>query len=172
MKLYNVFNLYVIKKENIYFICKKDYHKDTYIEFFTKDKIKVKDKNDVKLLSDYYTLFVIMNYKTKQPLMLTRKQILLKYIEINEKVIDKKENYNKRIDGILNNIDSSLNDFKLLVEKDPNSAKIMSMEEIKSVLDDSDYCKEVIIRMWETYVDSKKDSIDIPIKNVKQLKKK
>lgn len=87
-KLYSVFELYVVKvnrgnNTNQYFICTKDKFREEYIEIFTKTKIKVDNKLNIEDLSNYYSLLSICDFKTKKPLMLTEKELLYKYNEIN-----------------------------------------------------------------------------------------
>lgn len=91
MKLYSVLNLYVIKVKDTYFICHKSSKDNIYIEFFTREKIVVKNQNDIESLKKYYSLLGVIDFKTKESLRLTKKQILLKYLEINDKVVKKKE---------------------------------------------------------------------------------
>ena len=91
MKKYSVFDFYVVKVEKgdnkFYFIC-KFYAQNTYKEIFTKEKICVKDKSYVERLSDYYSPIAICSYNkeklSSKPLMLSRKDLLYKYIEINK----------------------------------------------------------------------------------------
>ena len=88
MKKYNVFELSVgrISRGNgtyQYFICKQDSIKTVYTEIFTDDKIVITDPLDVEPLSNYYSLLAVCNWKTKKPLMLTKKELLQKYNEIN-----------------------------------------------------------------------------------------
>ena len=131
MKLYSVFSLFVVKVKNNYFICREAFKDNVYIEFFTKEKITVKDENDVECLSKYYSLLEVMDYETSEVLMLNKKQILLKYLEINDKTIEKKE--------------------KITYEPKDKYG--------------------LMIDAWQDYVNNSKDEIDIPIYNVKELKK-
>ena len=55
MKSYSVFSLYVVKRDEHKFICKKS-NSDTYREFFTKEKIKIEDLNQVETLSNNYPI--------------------------------------------------------------------------------------------------------------------
>ena len=79
MKLYSVFDLYVVEKCNHKFICKKS-NSGAYREFFTKEKIKIEDLREVKPLSNYYPILSMI-----KPLKLNNDEILNKYIEINQK---------------------------------------------------------------------------------------
>jgi len=88
MKKYSVFELSVIKVSRHndtyqYFICKQDIVTKAYTEIFTNDKIEITDPLDVEPLSNYYSTLSICNWKTKRPLMLTKKELLKKYNEIN-----------------------------------------------------------------------------------------
>ena len=84
MKLYSVFRLFVVEKNKIKFICTEK-NKGEYIEFFTKEKLKVDDNTKVESLSNYYSILEVANYENFKPLRINKKSILLKYIEINEK---------------------------------------------------------------------------------------
>lgn len=143
MKLYSVFSLYVVKKDDVKFICRKKNNKK-YIEFLTNKKMKIKDEKEIESLSDYFSLLEVMNYQTFEPLMLTKDGILLKYIEINEKVVDKTDYYNANIDNILQEIDERSTQFKKLQEKDPERAKMIAENVLKNVgiLDDNNQVKE------------------------------
>lgn len=120
MKLYNVFELFVITKAEHKFICKKT-TSELYKEIFTKEKIKIDNIDQVEPLSNYYPLLSAM-----KPEKLSKDQLLKKYIKINQKEIDKEK---EKLDSF-------------------------------------------IIDAWEDYVDSQKDKIDMPIINVKELKRK
>lgn len=90
MKKYSVFSLYVIKIEKDhevqYFICKRNDRTNTYIEVFTNEKITIEDKNCVEPLSNYYSILALRKYPAGKPLMLDKKDLLRKYLEINREV--------------------------------------------------------------------------------------
>lgn len=90
MKTYNVYTLKVVKVgtgDNVrYLICKYNELTNTYIEVLTNEKLKVSDKNCVEPLSTYYSILSQCNYKTGEPLMLDKKSLLQKYIDINSKM--------------------------------------------------------------------------------------
>jgi len=87
MKKYSVYSLYVVKiqndKDTHCFICKLNELTDTYVEIFTNEKIKVVNNSSVEPLSNYYSILEQCNYKTGKPLMLSKKDLLRKYITIN-----------------------------------------------------------------------------------------
>lgn len=98
MTKYNVFDLWVIKAKEYYFICEKEYN-NSYREIFTKEKIKAVETCDILPLYDYYYPFV---YENNKPLMLSEKALLIKYAYINSPYIEKekeklKYNYKERI---------------------------------------------------------------------------
>ena len=95
MKKHSVFSLCVVKKGDIYFICKYTNLVDTYEEFFTKELIVEKNKKNIEGLSEYYSLLGVKNYKTGKPLMLSKQDILEKYIEINKIEREKTEETKK-----------------------------------------------------------------------------
>ena len=92
MKLYSVFTLFVIQKDNKKFICKKWGEENTFVEFFTKEKFVVADESELELLCNYYSPLEVANYKSMEPLMLSKKDILRAYIWLNDKELDKKNN--------------------------------------------------------------------------------
>ena len=145
MKKYNVFSLYVIEKEEHKFICEKISDKE-YKEVLTKEKLLLEEKNKVKSLTDYYSIFEIAvfdkNLEVDKVLVLSKKDILLKYIEINEKTMDKESNPPYRV-----------------IPFDKNLTE--------------EQMKDVMIDMWQTDVESKKDDMpDIPIISAKELQKR
>lgn len=83
MKKYSVFNLFVVKVDKIKFICEFIPSKQEYREILTSRKISLKNNYTVEKLSDYYSTLVTMRYKTREPLMLAKDDILRKYLEIN-----------------------------------------------------------------------------------------
>lgn len=95
MKKYSVYSLFVIQvgtgKQARYFICEQPIlFSNVYREIFTKQKIKVDNEFFVKRLSDFYSILERCNYSTGEVLMLTKKQLLLKYIEINNYYTEKR----------------------------------------------------------------------------------
>lgn len=127
MKKYNVIDLYVIEKKKNKFICER-YYENEYIEVLTKEKIKVNNEK-VERLIEYYSILERICLDSKKPLLLTKKDVLLKYLQINK--IQKEEKIDKKV-------------------KDMN----------------------VMIGMWQDYVESVKDNMpDIPIINAKELNK-
>ena len=88
MKKYSVFDLSVVKVNRgngtyQYFICKQNIITKAYIEIFTNTNIDVVDPFDVEPLSNYYSVFAAYNYGMHKPLMLTKKDLLKRYNEIN-----------------------------------------------------------------------------------------
>lgn len=87
MKKYNVNNLKVVRvngcSNSIYFICKYNKMTDTYIEILTNEKFKIYDKECIESLSNYYSNSLLSNGETEKNLMVDRRSILQKYIEIN-----------------------------------------------------------------------------------------
>lgn len=90
MKRYSVYALKVVKvgtgDNTRYLICKYNELTDTYIEVLTNEKLKVSDKTCVEPLSNYYSILSQCNYTTGQPLMLDKKALLQKYIDINSEL--------------------------------------------------------------------------------------
>jgi len=90
MKRYSVYALKVVKvgtgDNTRYLICKYNELTDTYIEVLTNEKLMVSDKTCVEPLSNYYSILSQCNYTTGQPLMLDKKALLQKYIDINSEL--------------------------------------------------------------------------------------
>lgn len=86
MKKYSLYDLKVImvvsSDSTRYLICKYNYFSDTYVEIFTGEKIKDSDISCVELLSDYYSISE-EEYTADRPLVLDKKELLKKYIDIN-----------------------------------------------------------------------------------------
>ena len=89
MKLYNVFSLYVITIDGQKYICEEISKGKVYKEVLTKRKINLNGKMRLQGLSDYYSLFEAFNFSTREALVLTKTDILNKYININ--IIENKE---------------------------------------------------------------------------------
>lgn len=88
MKKYNVYDLKVIKigsGDNIYnLICNYDEFTDTYVEIFTNEKIKISDRTSIVPLSSYYySLVEKWDYVSRKPLLVNKRDLLKKYIDIN-----------------------------------------------------------------------------------------
>jgi len=140
LKKYNIIDLYVIEKNNHKFICEYLLENE-YIEVLTREKIRIDNKVKIERLVKYCSILEKICLDSKKPLRLTKKDILLKYLEINEKTIDKKFDLPYRV---------------IPFDKDLT-------EEQK---------QNIMIDMWRTYVESKKDEIpDIQIMNSKELQK-
>ena len=93
MKKYSIYELSIVKvnKENgniYYFICKYDNFNNTCIEIFTNKHFKIYDKSLVEPLANYYSILEQCNYATGKALMLSKDELLLKFIDI-----DKSYNY-------------------------------------------------------------------------------
>lgn len=123
MKKYNVFQLLVVKVGDYYFICEKLFDDKTYREIFTKEKIKMLDSQNIEPLKNYYSLLAIMNYTTREPLMLTKKELLVKYVEINSSHIERKKQHNSNYETFIKEQEEYIKALKELAEKNPEKAK-------------------------------------------------
>lgn len=105
MKKYNVFSLYVITIDKHKFICESIIYREKYREVLTGRKFDLKDNYLVEKLSDYYCILGVMNYTTGEPLMLSKDDILRKYIDINMPEIED-EYYQEQTDlsSIIDNV--------------------------------------------------------------------
>lgn len=139
MKKYNVFELWVVKEEDCYFICEKSSNENIYIEIFTEEKFKVLDKENVESLKNYYSLPSIINYSAGENLMLTKKSLLLKYAEINSSNIEKRKQHNNNCETIIKEQEEYIKALKKSVEKNPEKAKQETVENLRrtGILDEN-----------------------------------
>lgn len=138
MKKYNVFMLYVIKKENHKFICERIIDNE-FREVLTKEKLLLEENDKIESLTEYYSILAIAKYKNGKilnPLMLTKKDILLKYIEINQNVMDKRID----VDDILKKQQEELEGLKVLAKECPELAKEYSLKKLQGagILDEKE----------------------------------
>ena len=153
MKKYSIIDLYVVEKDEHKFICEY-FFKDEYIEVLTKEKIKVNNKEKVERLVEYYSILERICLDSKKPLMLTKKDILLKYIKINEKVRNKDININ----DFLKKQEDELKGLKLLAKENPELAKKEALEKLQrtGILDENG---ELIGPYKEIFVKEEKQKI-------------
>ena len=101
MKKYNIFDLKVVEAKTNqgtrYLICKNKRNDNVYTEIFTSDKFKIDVESKVRPFSDYYSVLAAYNYKTGNPLMLDKKELLKKYLDINNDYALEKMKNNKII---------------------------------------------------------------------------
>ena len=157
MKKYNVFSLYVIEKDNHKFICERIIDNE-FREVLTKEKLVLEENDKIKPLTRYYSILAVATYKNGKilnPLMLSKKDILLKYIEINQNVIDKKID----MDDILKRQQEELEGLKILAKECPELAKEYSLEKLQGagILDEKG---ELIGPYKEIFVPAKQKTLD------------
>ena len=138
MKKYNVFYLWVVEKDRHKFICEKIYD-NKFKEILTKKYIIVEESDKVKSLISYYSILEIATYKNGQilnPLMLTKKDILLKYIELNEK----EKNKHVNINDFLKKQEEELKGWEILKKECPEFAKQLAKEILQGlgIIDDKE----------------------------------
>lgn len=95
-KKYSVLRLYIVNiiedNKTYRFICEYDKGSDIYKEIFTDEQIKKEDITSIEKLSSYYSNSEICKWALKEiddPLMLSKKEILKKYIELNNMNVNK-----------------------------------------------------------------------------------
>ena len=142
MKKYNVFYLWVVEKEGYSFICER-ISGNYYKEVLTKEDIRTENNDKVRSLTKYYPILAIATYKNGQilnPLMLTKKDILLKYIELNQNVKDKRID----VDDFLKKQQEELEGLKVLAKECPELARKYSLEKLQEagILDENCDLKE------------------------------
>lgn len=132
MKKYNVFNLYIVKEDDYYFICEKGIKEHTYIEIFTHKTLKYPNMHYVKPLSEYYSLLAVMNYTTGKPLILTKKELLIKYAEINSPYIERKKQHRSRnYTARIKEQEEYIKALEQLAKESPDKAKELAIESLK-----------------------------------------
>lgn len=151
MKKYNVFSLYVVEKDNHKFICERIIDNE-FSEVLTKEKLLLEENDKVKPLTRYYSILTVATYKNGKilnPLMLTKKDILLKYIEINQNEKDKRFD----MDDFLKRQQEELEGLKILAKECPELAKAYSLEKFQGagILDENG---ELIGPYKEIFVES------------------
>ena len=185
MKKYSVLCLYVVKKENHKFICEKILPNE-YREVLTKEKLILEEKDNVEYLANYYSVLAIATYKygrVSNPLMLSKKDILRKYIEINRQVVSRLSQSN-RVSDFIKKQEEELKGLKVLGRECPELAKKRAIESLKrtGILDETgdvtdpykeifreESYEDVIGRMWDDYVESVKDTLpNIPCMSVQE----
>ena len=97
------------------------------------------DSQNIEPLKNYYSLLAIMNYTTGQPLMLTKKELLIKYAEINSSHIERKKQHNSNYVTFIKEQEKYINALKELEEKNPEKAKQIVIENLQrtGVLDEN-----------------------------------
>lgn len=188
MKKYSVLTLYVVKKGNHNFIC-ENILLNEYREVLTKEKLILEENDNVEYLANYYSILAIATYKDgriSNPLMLSKKDILRKYIEINKQVESRLSQID-RISDFIKYQQEEIEGLKILGKECPELAKQRAIGSLKrtGILDEkgsvTDPYKEifseesyenVIRRMWDGYVESVKDTLpNIPIMSVEEANK-
>lgn len=165
MKKHNVFYLWVVEKNEHKFICERGYD-NCFREVLTKEEFVLEEKDKFHSLTKHYSILEVATYKNGQilnPLMLTKKDILLKYIEINEKVVSK----NFDMDDLLKRQQEELEGLKILAKECPELAKKYSLEKLQGagILDENGELtgpyKEIVVKkpkvfpVWKDNPDAK-----------------
>lgn len=92
---WNVFNLKVMKRfendQEHYLICRETAFENTYKEILTGERILEENPTRITELCKYYSVFEVMNLKTGKALMLNKKDILRKGIQINQHMAKEKQ---------------------------------------------------------------------------------
>lgn len=87
-KKYSIYNFSVIKKSrgdgtSQCYICEYNAILEAYIEVFSKAPVSLENCLSIEPLTKYYSILARRNYQTGKPLMVTLKDLLIKYNEIN-----------------------------------------------------------------------------------------
>lgn len=153
MKRYNIFSLYVVENEGHKLICERVSNHE-YIEVLTEEKLIVEKIKNVKSLTIYYSILDIASYKDGQilnPLMLTKNDILLKYIEINKNVVSRVSYYQDE-KAFLEKQEKNLEGLKVLQKECPELAKQIALETLQGsgILDEKgnlkDQYKQIVVK--------------------------
>ena len=143
MKNYYAHSLYVVTLNGHKFICEERFGE--FIEVLTKEKIEVSNEKNIEKLGDYYPILALADFTKKDKygnplitnhLMLTKKDILLKYVDINKKTYNIKD---FDVDDFLSRQKEKIKVFEILQENNPELAKEIATRELQesNILDDS-----------------------------------
>ena len=127
MEKYNVLDLYVVKMDNYYFICEKLVEDDMYKEIFTNDEFKVEKNQKVEPLKNYYKLLVIKSYAVNESLMLNKKELLLKYAQLNSEHIER-DKRNETLESLSSDVKEYIKDLNKFAKNNSEHAKIEAMD--------------------------------------------
>ena len=154
MKKYSIFSLYVISinhDDSIRnFICKKDYRTHDIIEVLTNKKIDCSNICNIESLSEYYSILERKIYPSGEPLKIDKREILEKYLTINNMQNDdisfKKEQLTKLFNGddVIEKETNSLTDEELLEYYDDLKTKVL--DRYKSLTIDEIASSNVILQ--------------------------
>ena len=129
---YNLYDLMVVSYQKHKFICLYNENADGFIEVLTKTMIKSDEVDSITQLS---------SYKDKYDNTISLKDILLMYIEINERAIDNKK---LNIDDLLKFQERKIEEFEKLKISNPKLAKIIALQDLENagILDNEGNLKE------------------------------
>ena len=127
MKKYSVFRLWVVEKDGHKFICLNDGYNDAYEEVLTKEKIKPDRDTFVESLTKYYSKLAIISLRDRKPLEVSKKDILLKYVRINQKG----RNSEFIIDDFLKKQEEELKALQIFQKEYPELAKKEALETLQ-----------------------------------------
>lgn len=130
MKKYSVFELWVVKVDDYYFICEKTYKKGMYKEIFTDEKFEVLDEKNIEPLKNYYSLFERINYTTGEILLLTKKELLVRYAEINYHQIKLRKQHDNS-ENLSKGLSEYLEGLKELAKINPKLAREEAMTSLR-----------------------------------------
>jgi len=127
MENYNVFKLYVLENDGIYYICKKEEEK--YIDIFFGGEI---EQNDIQYLASYYMVETMQKLAKGEEFILSKKELLLKFASLNSYKIYRAKEESYPWDYIKYQEDY-LKAFKELSNIRPDLAKKIADEKIKKL---------------------------------------
>lgn len=108
MKKYNIFDLKVVKvkKDGLeyYFICIQSVFPNKLIEIFTGKIIDKKDILHIESFANYYSIISRFNYTTREPLKVTKQELIEKFININSQLRAKNKNSINKLDSNIKEI--------------------------------------------------------------------
>lgn len=158
MKKYNVFELWVVKVDDYYFICEKSFDDKTYSEIFTKEKIKMLDSQKIEPLKNYYSLLAIMNYTTRESLMLIKKELLIKYAEMNSSHIERKKQHNSNYETFIKEQEECKKALKELTKELNNVSN--SLKQSREAIENAN--EEAIANLQRTGIIDEKGELAAP----------
>lgn len=122
-----MFKLYVVKRDDIYYICKKT--DDRYIDIFFEEEI---EDEEVKYLASYYMVETMKKLAKDEEFYLTKKELLHKFAQLNAFNLYKKNECHSAWD-IIEEQKEYLEAFKELSEIKLEIAKKIAEEKVKKL---------------------------------------
>lgn len=129
MKQYEISNLYVIKIGEFIFFCEK-HLENTYKDIFTDEIFNKETINFVRPMEDLYELEVMKKMLAGEKMILTKRELLIKFAKVNSFYFERIASHN-RVYDLLKEKEEYLKVFKEFSEKYPEKAKEIAKKTLK-----------------------------------------